>query len=71
MPVNLFIARQRNGPVRDISLIFHRGHTPFELAAHSIDPGAVPYERRPKSPTYTPDDTEHARAAARAGTPAG
>ncbi len=33
LPVNLFIAKQRNGPVGDVHLMFLKGYTRFESAA--------------------------------------
>ena len=46
LPVNLFVAKHRNGPVGDVQLLFHRGHTRFESVAHGIDPKDVPQPRQ-------------------------
>jgi replicative DNA helicase len=36
-PVNLFIAKQRNGPVGEVPLMFHKGLTRFESASRVSD----------------------------------
>ena len=41
MPVNLLLAKQRNGPTGDVPLVFLKQFTRFESAAR-VDPGDVP-----------------------------
>ncbi len=36
-PVNLYIAKQRNGPVGEVQLLFHKGLTRFESASRVAD----------------------------------
>lgn len=45
-PVNLFIAKQRNGPVGDVPLTFLKGYTRFESAAK------IEREATPRHPDY-------------------
>ncbi|MHC1767606.1 MAG: replicative DNA helicase [Verrucomicrobiia bacterium] len=42
-PVNLFIAKQRNGPTGDVPLTFLKGYTRFESAA-KVSPDDIPSE---------------------------
>ncbi|HVK58076.1 MAG TPA: DnaB-like helicase C-terminal domain-containing protein, partial [Candidatus Kapabacteria bacterium] len=37
IPVNLLIAKQRNGPTGDVHLTFFKGYTRFESAAKVSD----------------------------------
>jgi len=41
VPVNLFLAKQRNGPVGDVALTFIKNYTRFESASR-VDPEDVP-----------------------------
>jgi replicative DNA helicase len=41
IPVNLFLAKQRNGPVGDVPLVFIKNYTRFESASQ-VEPEDVP-----------------------------
>ena len=41
MPINLLLAKQRNGPTGDVPLVFLKQYTRFESAAR-VDSGDVP-----------------------------
>ena len=41
LPINLYIAKQRNGPTGDVHLTFIKGYTRYESAA-KVDPDDVP-----------------------------
>jgi replicative DNA helicase len=44
-PVNLLIAKQRNGPTGDIKLTFLKPYTRFESAAKKVSDEDVPVDR--------------------------
>ena len=41
VPVNLLLAKQRNGPTGDVPMVFLKSYTRFESASR-VDPGDVP-----------------------------
>jgi replicative DNA helicase len=45
VPVNLLIAKQRNGPTGDIKLTFLKPYTRFESAAKKVSDEDVPVDR--------------------------
>lgn len=47
VPVNLLIAKQRNGPTGEIQLVFHRSYTRFESAATQVQKQNDPTENWP------------------------
>lgn len=54
IPVNLFVAKQRNGPTGDVYLMFLRQFTRFESAAR-VSEEDVPYDAPRESQTQFPD----------------
>ena len=43
MPVNMLVAKQRNGPTGDVAMTFLKNYTRFESASnHRVDPEDVP-----------------------------
>jgi len=45
VPINLLIAKQRNGPTGDINLTFLKYYTRFESAATKVSDEDVPMDR--------------------------
>ncbi len=54
LPVNLDLAKQRNGPTGEINLIFHRNHQRFDILAQA-GPGQAPAPAPDYPGGYTPD----------------